>query len=236
MKKYAIILAGGKGKRIQSTVPKQFIEIDKKPMIVHAIEQFTQFDPSIELIIVLPIDQRDAWVRIQKSFLANQKLTLTNGGGSRSQSVRSGLKSIPNEGLVAIHDAARPFVHVRIIKNSYDSAQKFGSGVPMIELKDSIRKIQNGCSIAQDRHNFRLVQTPQTFRIPEIKKAYEQVKGNNFSDDASRYEAAGFEVKMIEGANRNIKITTPEDFIINTDHRYVNNPKKDSNQLINYPA
>ena len=212
MKKYSIILAGGLGLRMKSVIPKQFLEIDGKPIIVLTIQQFLEYDKNINLIVVLRAEQVNSWKQIQKSFLPNESVIIAIGGETRTESVRAGLNKIYSEGLVAIHDAVRPFVSKKTIAASFDSADLHGSGVSVIELKDSIRKVDRvKGSSSLDRRDFRLVQTPQTFRINEIKKAYDLVEGKNFSDDASLYEDAGFKVKVVAGTFDNIKITTPED-------------------------
>lgn len=211
MQKYALILAGGQGVRMQSTIPKQFLEIDGKAIIIHTIEKFIEYDPSIQLVIILPIDHIKYWENLKKSFLTNHSIILTTGGVTRSQSVRAGLKKIANYGLVAIHDAVRPFVSIKTISDSFKSAEEHGSGVATVELIDSIREVVINRSVARNRNNFRLIQTPQTFQIKKIKSAYEKIISNKHSDDASLYEAAGFEVNMIEGTQNNIKITIPED-------------------------
>ncbi len=211
MNKYAIILAGGQGLRMQSDVPKQFLEIEGKPIIVHTIERFIQYDKSIHLIVVLPSDQMDLWNNINKLYFTNLNIKSTTGGETRSESVRKGLIKIDTDGLVAIHDAVRPFVPIKSIDQSYNSAEKHGSGVVAIHLKDSIREVVNNKTEAKNRDNFRLVQTPQTFKVAEIKQAYEKIYSYDFKDDASLYEAAGFEVKLVPGSFKNIKITTQDD-------------------------
>jgi len=211
MQKYALIVAGGQGLRMQNTIPKQFLEIDGKPIIVHTINQFLKYDDSVKLIVVLPKEQIGTWKLIQKNHFANQSITTTTGGDTRTQSVRFGLECIHNEGLVAIHDAVRPFVSTQIIEDSFNSANKFGSGVAAVPLKDSIREISNGKSKPRNRDNFRLVQTPQTFRVSEIKTAYKITEIDNYTDDSSLYQDSGYNVRLTTGSYNNIKITTKED-------------------------
>ena len=211
MDKYAIILAGGQGLRMETSVPKQFLEIAGKPIIVHSIEKFLQYDKAINLIVVLPENQSDSWDSIQRTYFSDQKLTITSGGKTRAQSVRAGLLKIRTGGIVAIHDAARPYVSIETIAGSFASAESHGSGITSVKLKDSLREVINEKSYSRDRANYKLIQTPQTFRIAEIKQAYEQIDSNEFTDDASLYEAAGFKVKLVSGTYDNIKITVPED-------------------------
>lgn len=211
MDKFAIILAGGQGLRMGTSIPKQFLKITGKPIIVHSIEKFIEYDKSINLIVVLPPEQLDSWNAIQRTYFPDQKLIITSGGKTRAESVRSGLIKIMNDGIVAIHDAARPFVSNETIAESFASAKSYGSGIASVKLKDSLREMKDEKSYSRDRANYKLIQTPQTFRIEEIKQAYQQIESNEFTDDASLYEAAGFDVKLVSGAYNNIKITVPED-------------------------
>ncbi len=210
MKRNAIIVAGGKGTRMKADVPKQFLLVDGIPIIVRTINKFLELTIN-DLIIVLPGDSLDQWEEIWGQYLKGVSLRTAEGGETRSDSVRAGL-SLLEEGLVAIHDAVRPYVSTDIIEASFVSAEKFGSGVVAIPLKDSIREIVSSeNSIARDRSNYRLVQTPQTFKLEEIKKAYESVGGATFTDDATVYEQAGYKVHLVEGDETNIKITTRAD-------------------------
>lgn len=208
MKKHAIIVAGGSGTRMKSEVPKQFIELDHKPIIVHTLEQFIQID-SIHIVLVLPSTEVGRWKKMETQFFGSREISVAFGGSTRSESVLAGLNLV-DEGLVAIHDAVRPFISKKVIEESFQSAEKFGSGVAAVKLKDSIREIGSPSSKACDREDFVLVQTPQTFRVHEIKEAYSQT-GDSFSDDATVFEQAGYMVNLIQGDYANIKITTPED-------------------------
>ncbi len=211
MKNYAIIVAGGLGTRMKSELPKQFLLIDGVPIIVHSIQKFLDFDSNISIVVVLPQGHIEQWVNIKSQFLPDVDLQLATGGDTRTQSVMSGLALLQEEGLVAIHDAVRPFVSVDTIASSFESAQKSGSGVAVVALKDSIRETDGNKSIARDRSNYVLVQTPQTFKINELKDAYAKVGTGAYTDDASVYEAAGNTVSLVDGSYENIKITTPED-------------------------
>lgn len=210
MKKWAILVAGGKGLRMGTEIPKQFLEIEGTPIIVRTIERFRAYDPNIRLVIVIPRDQSEAWHAIKQTFLPKQQIVLAFGGKTRSESVQNGLEHV-DQGLVSIHDAVRPFVEVQTIADSFESAYKNGSGVPVVDLKDSIRELTGQGSMSRDRTNYRLVQTPQTFRVSEIKEAYAKANQEDFLDDASVYEAAGFNVSLVSGSYGNIKITTQED-------------------------
>jgi len=209
--KYALIVAGGSGTRMKSDVPKQFLDLHGNPIIIKTILQFLKADKAIKLVVVLPASHLSYWesLSIDYPFISSIKVAL--GGASRTESVKSGLRSIPDKGLVAIHDAVRPFVTAEIINKSYESAAQNGSGVTAVALKDSIREVlDDNRSIARNRDHFMLVQTPQTFQITQIKKAYLGVDGD-FSDDATVYENANNKVFLVEGSYANIKITTPED-------------------------
>lgn len=210
MKKFAIIVAGGVGTRMKSDRPKQFLELNGKPILVQTIEQFLKID-FIEIVLVLPEEHVNEWDSIGKQYFTDHVIKVVHGGATRSDSVKAGLASIESDGLVAIHDAVRPFVTKDLIEASFKSAEEFGSGVAAIALKDSIRKIIEGKkSEARDRNNYVLVQTPQTFQIAEIKEAYKNVDSPH-SDDATVYELQGYSVKLVEGDYSNIKITTPDD-------------------------
>ena len=208
VKKYAIIVAGGSGSRMKSDIPKQFIEVEGLPILMHTLKRFKEADSEMELILVLPASQFDYW-----KMLCNKYPTvphqLVEGGKTRFQSSLNGLQVIDNEGLVAIHDGVRPFVSVDIINESFIVAAEKGTAIVSIPSKDSVRV--NGKSI--DRSTVRIIQTPQTFQIPLIKKAFETEELSTFTDDASVAELAGFEINLIEGNYENIKITTPEDLL-----------------------
>jgi 2-C-methyl-D-erythritol 4-phosphate cytidylyltransferase len=207
--KYAIIVAGGSGTRMQSVVPKQFLELDGIPVIFHTLMKFQ--DIADHIIVVLPRDQMETWEKLKEKYHPHYRLYTAEGGVTRSESVRSGLEQIyESDGLVAIHDAVRPFVSEIVIENSYRQAAEKGSAVVAVPVKDSIRKVTDGVSVALDRSEYYLMQTPQTFRLPLIKKAYANVKGE-FTDDAAVFEADGQTVHLINGTYDNLKITTPED-------------------------
>ena len=208
LKKYAIIVAGGSGSRMKSDIPKQFIEVGGLPILMHTLKRFKEADSEIELILVLPISQFDYWNQICLNFpiVPHQ---LVKGGKTRFQSGLNGLQVIGNEGLVAIHDGVRPFVSVEIINESFKVAAEKGTAVVSVPSKDSVRI--NGKSI--DRSTVRIIQTPQTFQIPLIKKAFKTEELSTFTDDASVAEHAGFEINLIEGNYENIKITTPGDLL-----------------------
>jgi 2-C-methyl-D-erythritol 4-phosphate cytidylyltransferase len=217
MKKYAIIVAGGSGMRMQSALPKQFIRIAGKPILMHTLQKFYDFSESVKIILVLPKYQLLRWDELCKEYNFSLAYTLTHGGNSRFESVRNGLQLISAEedSLVAIHDGVRPLVPVEVIAESYETARHKGCAVACISVKDSVREINDtGINQAIDRRKLRLIQTPQTFRSQIIKHSFEIAPHQEFTDDASVAEAAGFQVHLFEGSYQNIKITTPEDLWI----------------------
>ncbi len=212
MKRYAVIVAGGKGTRMGKELPKQFLPLGGKALLMHTLEKFQLADSECEIILVLPASEIELWQSLIQEHDFKIPHTLVEGGQSRFQSVKNGISSIPSsEGLVAIHDGVRPFVSEKVINQAFLTAKQEGSAIPVVTLKDSIRKVDDGASIFQDRNRFRLVQTPQTFRLEEIKKAFEAEESGLFTDDATVYEYGGKQVTLIEGNRENIKITTPED-------------------------
>lgn len=210
---HALIVAGGKGTRIKSALPKQFIELAGKPILLHTLEAFIRYSPTIRIILVLPEDDFDIWRDISKKFAFNYPVTLQKGGETRFQSVKNGLQNV-TEGLVAIHDGVRPLVSEDIIGASFRLAAIHKCAIAAVRLKESIRMTDQDNTKAVDRSRFRLIQTPQTFLVDLIKKAYEQKEDNSFTDDASVAERAGNIISLFEGSYENIKITTQEDLIV----------------------
>lgn len=225
-KEYALIVAGGKGTRIKTKLPKQFLELKEKPILLHTIEAFYRYSEKIEIILVLPEDDFKIWEAICKKFNFNKPIVLQKGGETRFQSVKNGLSKIEGPGLVAIHDGVRPLVSEDIIGASFHLAAVHQSAVAAVRLKDSIRMTDQAClpegssarrqdnTKAVDRSRFRLIQTPQTFDIALIKQAYEMKEDASLTDDASVAERSGHVISLFEGSYENIKITTPEDLII----------------------
>jgi 2-C-methyl-D-erythritol 4-phosphate cytidylyltransferase len=213
-KEYAVIVAGGKGTRIKSNIPKQFIELCGKPVLLHTIEAFIHYSNQITIILVLPREDFRIWNDIAKKFSFNRTVTLQEGGETRFQSVRNGLSQISGEGLVAIHDGVRPLINADIIGASYRLASVHGSAVAAVRLKESIRVTDQDTTKALDRSKYRLIQTPQTFDVSLIKKAYELKEDPSLTDDASVAERAGHSISLFEGSYENLKITTAEDLVI----------------------
>lgn len=215
MKKYAIIVAGGSGSRFGSSVPKQFLILNEKPVLAHTLEKFYKADASTSIRLVLPISEISRWKELCIEHTINIPHEIIEGGNSRFQSVRNGLHSISDSvGLVAIHDGVRPLVTSEIINTSFNVAKEKGSAIAAVASKDSVRIISEEKSQALDRSKLRIIQTPQTFQLSLILRAFEQEERPDFTDDASVAEAAGFEITLIEGSYSNIKITTVEDLKI----------------------
>jgi len=212
--KIAIIVAGGKGTRMQANIPKQFIEIHGKPVLMHTLEAFYKYDNTIQLILVLPDCQLNAWKELclRHAFLLPHQIV--SGGETRYISVLKGLDLIKRPALVAVHDGVRPFVSSGTIKRCFEEAEKHGSAIPVIDVVDSIRQITKTGSQSVDRTNYKLVQTPQVFDSEILKKAYLQDFSVLFTDDASVVEALGLKITLVEGNRENIKITTAFDLIL----------------------
>lgn len=218
---FAVIVAGGSGTRMQSEIPKQFLLLDGKPILLHTIERFLKIE-GCEVILVLPESERTYWqTEVVEKFTTslthnNAKLTLTNGGVTRFQSVKNGLGAIKsNHGLVAVHDGVRPIISESIIMMSYEVAASKKAVVISVNLKDSIREVMaSGKNMALDRTKYKLMQTPQTFDLQLLRKAYAQEELPTFTDDASVVENLGHPITLIAGDYKNIKITTPEDLKI----------------------
>ncbi|MBK6640521.1 MAG: 2-C-methyl-D-erythritol 4-phosphate cytidylyltransferase [Bacteroidetes bacterium] len=213
MKKSAIIVAGGSGVRMGSDVPKQFLLLNDIPVLIRTLQLFHAV--ADEVVLVLPQAHFDYWEKLRNQFSINKTdYQLVAGGSSRTESVINGLEKVNSPGLVAIHDAVRPLVSKELISHAFETAAKYGSAIPVIPVRETLRKVENSSSIVVDREQYRLVQTPQCFDIELIKKAYQQFSSNTlFTDDAGVYEAAGNTVHLIEGEHSNIKITFPADLI-----------------------
>jgi len=209
--KFALIMAGGKGLRMNAKIPKQFLEIAGKPLIMHTIETFFNLDPEISLIVVLPPDQIEYWQQLCKKHAFTINHIIATGGETRFHSVKNGLNFISTPSLVAVHDAVRPLVSTETISRCFEKAEKTGAAIPVVELVDSIREISDNKSKTVNRNNFRLVQTPQIFDGAILLKAYDQEYSPLFTDDASVVESLGISIHLEEGNRENIKITTQMD-------------------------
>lgn len=209
MKKYALIVAGGKGLRMGAEIPKQFLLLQGKPVLMHTIEAFASI-PNIQIVLVLPQSQMSYWQELTTKNSFSVPHTLVAGGDTRFQSVKNGL-SVISEGMVAIHDGVRPIVSQELLTKAYDTCELKGNAVLAVRLKDSIREVDLLGNKNVNRNNYYLIQTPQVFYSSEIKAAYQEAEHDNFTDDASVLESAGAKINLLEGSYSNIKITTPED-------------------------
>ncbi len=224
---YIIIVAGGKGLRMGGDIPKQFIPIAGKPVLMRTIERFREYSPDLQIILVLPKAQQDYWHQLCEEYHFGIKLQIADGGETRFHSVQNGLRLIPDDeqGIVGVHDGVRPFVSVEVIKRCYDAARTHKAVIPVVPVVETLRKIKDDSTSPLDglgevggynvlRSDYRLVQTPQTFDIQLLKAANQQPYTEQFTDDASVVEAFGQTVTMVEGNRENIKLTTPFDLRI----------------------
>ncbi len=211
MKKFALIVAGGTGNRMNSNIPKQFLELKGLPVIMHTIEIFRRYDEKVEIILVLPQNQVTLWDLLCEKHKFEINCEIAFGGENRFQSVRNGLNLISGDGIVFIHDGVRPLVSAKTIQNCFETAILKGNALPVIPVSESVRKIEGSINKSVDRSEYMLVQTPQTFKIELIKKAYEQAVSEFFTDDASVLESMGKAINLVDGNRENIKITYPED-------------------------
>jgi 2-C-methyl-D-erythritol 4-phosphate cytidylyltransferase len=210
---YLIIVAAGSGSRMNSELPKQFMEVGGKAVIVHSIDKFRSFDPILPIVVAVSSDHKNLLEEIlQKNNLKN--ITICEGGSTRFQSVKNALALVPDSnGIVGIHDAARPFVSHDTIRNCFITAVQKGNAVPVVNANETLRKITGEDSATVPRSEYRVVQTPQCFSIPEIKKAFGQEYSEKFTDDAAVLESTGKKINLVEGNPENIKITFPVDLL-----------------------
>lgn len=213
---YVIIVAGGKGLRMGSDIPKQFLPIGGKPVLMRTLERFRAYDTDLKIILVLPEAQQDYWRRLCEQYHFDVKYELANGGQTRFHSVQNGLTLIPDdaEGVVGVHDGVRPFPSIDVIRNCYTTARTAKAVIPVIPVVETVRQLENESSVTVPRDKYRLVQTPQTFDIQLLKAANRQPYNDGFTDDASVVESFGHDITLVEGNRENIKITTPYDMKI----------------------
>lgn len=239
---YIIIVAGGKGLRMGSDIPKQFLPIGGKPVLMRTLERFREYSSELQIILVLPKAQQDYWKELCQKHNFTVAYQLADGGETRFHSVQHGLALIPDdaEGVVGVHDGVRPFPSIDVIRNCYETARTAKAVIPVIPVVETLRligkdyrttgrttnntsaqeKILKSCSpckntsVTVPRSDYRLVQTPQTFDIQLLKAANQQPYNDGFTDDASVVEAFGFNITLVEGNRENIKITTPYDLKI----------------------
>ena len=221
---YIIIVAGGKGLRMGSDIPKQFLPIGGKPVLMRTLERFREYSAELQIILVLPEAQQAYWRELCKQYNFPLPLEgaegglyqLANGGQTRCHSVQNGLAKVPDDaqGVVGVHDGVRPFPSIEVIKNCYETARTKKAVIPVIPVVETVRHLEGEKSVTVPRGDYRLVQTPQTFDIQLLKAANRQPYNDGFTDDASVVESYGYEITLVEGNRENIKITTPYDMKI----------------------
>ena len=213
---YVIIVAGGKGLRMGSDIPKQFLPVGGKPVLMRTIERFREYSPTLQIILVLPKAQQEYWKELCLKHNFTVAYQLADGGETRFHSVQHGLALIPDnaEGIVGVHDGVRPFPSIEVIRNCYETAREKKTAIPVIPVVETVRHLKGETSETVPRNDYRLVQTPQTFDIQLLKAANRQPYNDGFTDDASVVEAFGFNITLVEGNRENIKITTPYDLKI----------------------
>ncbi len=216
MTTYALIVAGGKGMRMGAELPKQFLPIGGRPVLMHTLEAFARAMPSLHLVLVLPPAQQDFWKDLCRQHGFTLPHSIAPGGETRFHSVRNGLLTIDTEeeAIVGVHDGVRPFASADVIRRCYEAARLRGAAVPVVPVVETLRQLHHDGSRTVDRSRFRLVQTPQTFRLTLLRQAYEQPYRDDFTDDASVVEACGHPIALVEGNKENIKLTTPFDLTI----------------------
>ena len=227
---YVIIVAGGKGLRMGSDIPKQFLPIGGKPVLMRTLERFREYSPTLQIILVLPKAQQDYWRQLCQEYafplpsegVGGDSYLLADGGETRFHSVQHGLALIPDdvEGVVGVHDGVRPFPSIDVIRNCYETARQAKAVIPVIPVVETLRHLEGAANVQRSqtvpRNDYRLVQTPQCFDIQLLKAANRVADGSpvGFTDDASVVEAFGFDITLVDGNRENIKITTPYDIIV----------------------
>ena len=213
---YIIVVAGGKGLRMGSDIPKQFLPIGGKPVLMRTLERFRAYSTELQIILVLPEAQQDYWRKLCEEYHFDVEYQLANGGQTRFHSVQNGLALVPDdaEGVVGVHDGVRPFPSIEVIRNCYETARTAKAVIPVIPVVETVRHLEGDKSVTVPRGDYRLVQTPQTFDIQLLKAANKQPYNDGFTDDASVVESYGHAITLVEGNRENIKITTPYDLKI----------------------
>ncbi len=211
LEKIALIVAGGSGKRMASQVPKQFLLLNGRPVLMHSIDKFHRYDPGMRIMLVLPGDQFSAWKALCGRHGFQIKHEIFAGGETRFHSIQKNLDSIPEQCLVAVHDGVRPLVSLDTIHRCFAGAEATGNAVPCIEIPESMRRIDEPGNKPVDRSKYRLIQTPQVFNSSLLKESYQQDYNPRFTDDASVVESKGCSINLVEGNPENLKITLNKD-------------------------
>lgn len=216
MVQYALIVAGGKGLRMGTDLPKQFLPIGGKPVLMRTLEAFYTYNPEIQIILVLPHSQQSYWLQLCREYCFSLPHVIADGGETRFHSVKNGLAFVKTPGVVGVHDGVRPFVSQEVIARCYSLAAEKKAVIPVIDIVETVRHLEGEGSMTVSRDDYKLVQTPQVFDAGLLKEAYNQSYTPHFTDDASVVEAFGTPVFLTAGNRENIKITTPFDLKIAT--------------------
>lgn len=208
-----VIVAGGKGLRMGSEIPKQFMVLNSEPVLMHTIRAFYNWDNNCEIVLVLPASQQSYWQLLVDQYEFDITIKITTGGETRFHSVKNGLEETTGS-LIGIHDGVRPLVSEQTIKKCFEVAESHGNAIPCIPVNDSLRVVEKGKNKMVDRSKYFRIQTPQVFQRPIIMKGFEQDYSDEFTDDASVIEKAGETIQLVEGNEENIKITRPTDLKI----------------------
>ena len=211
MKKHIIIVAGGKGLRMGGDIPKQFLPVCGKPVLMRTMEAFHTYDAAIHIILVLPVSQQAYWKELCQEYQFSLSHDIANGGDTRFHSVMNGLAMVEGNGLVGVHDGVRPFVSQEVIARCYEEAEACKAVIPVIDVVETVRHLTEEGSETVPRDRYKLVQTPQVFEVELLRRAYQQTCTYLFTDDASVVEALGEKVYLVKGNRENIKLTTPFD-------------------------
>ena len=214
MEKYVIIVAGGSGKRMGGELPKQFLLVSGKPILMHTVESFARVSEDFKFILVLPEAYFSTWNALVEEYNFTIPVTLVSGGAERFFSVKNALAHVPEGALVAVHDGVRPFASKETINEAFTLASEKGAAVPVIDEVDSLRRVLSGASQAVNRSEYKRVQTPQVFQSTILKNAYNQEFSCVFTDDASVVESIGHSITLTTGNVENIKITTPHELLL----------------------
>ena len=203
MKKHIIIVAGGKGLRMGGDIPKQFLPVCGKPVLMRTMEAFHTYDAAIHIILVLPVSQQAYWKELCQEYQFSLSHDIANGGDTRFHSVMNGLGMVEGNGLVGVHDGVRPFVSQEVIARCYEEAEACKAVIPVIDVVETVRHLTEEGSETVPRDRYKLVQTPQVFEVELLRRAYQQTYTDLFTDDASVVEALGEKVYLVKG-NREI--------------------------------
>jgi 2-C-methyl-D-erythritol 4-phosphate cytidylyltransferase len=214
MKKYAIIVAGGNGQRMNSQIPKQFLPLLGKPLLYYTLDTFLKTYDDLHIILVLPEEYLDNGKEIIDGFFDPNRITITVGGRTRFHSVQNGLALIEEESVIFVHDGVRCLLSNQLVRKCFDAALEYGTAIPVVPCKDSVRQLKEEGNEALDRSALVLIQTPQTFHSKILLPAFQIDYKEKFTDEATVVEAYGLKVHLVEGEEHNFKITTPLDLML----------------------